>query len=41
MNLKALNTLLGKVLNATFYISELKIKRLSEKSASLKMEIKW
>ncbi|WP_297442922.1 hypothetical protein [Sulfurimonas sp.] len=41
IDLKALNTLLGKVLNATFYISELKIKRLSEKNASLKMEIKW
>ena len=41
MDLKALNTLFGKVLNATFYISELKIKRLSKKNASFTMEIKW
>lgn len=41
MDLIALNKLLGKVLNTTFYISELQIKQLNEKSASLKMEIKW
>ncbi|NCO01546.1 MAG: hypothetical protein GW906_06930 [Epsilonproteobacteria bacterium] len=37
----ALNFLLGKVLNGAYNISSLKIKRLSEKSASLEMEIKW
>jgi hypothetical protein len=41
MNLQALNLLLGKVLNSTYYVSELKIKKLSDKKASLKMEIQW
>jgi hypothetical protein len=41
MDIQALNMLMGKVLNATFYISELTIKRRNDKSASLKMEIKW
>ncbi len=38
---KALNTLMAKILNANFNLNSLKIKRLSEKKASLYMEIKW
>ena len=41
MNKKALNTLMGKILNANFNIKILKIKKLSEKKVSLYMEIKW
>lgn len=37
----ALNTLMGKILNDSFNISMLKIKKLSETKASLEMEIKW
>lgn len=37
----ALNILMGKVLNSTLIIKKLKIKRLSEKKASLEMEITW
>ena len=37
----ALNTLMGKILNGTFNITELKIRKLSETKASLEMEIKW
>lgn len=36
-----LNALMGKVLNASFNITNLKVKRLSETKASLAMEIKW
>ncbi len=36
-----LNTLMGKILNDSFNISMLKIKKLSETRASLEMEIKW
>lgn len=38
---RALNILMGKVLNSTLIIKKLKIKRLSEKKASLEMEITW
>lgn len=38
---KVLNTLMGKILNASFNITALKIKRLSDTQASLEMEIKW
>lgn len=38
---KALNSLLGKVLNGSYNVTQLKIKKLSETKASLKMEIKW
>lgn len=41
MDLNALNKLVGKVLNASYNISSLKIKRLSDTKASLSMEIKW
>lgn len=37
----ALNFLMGKLLNGSYNIISLKIKRLSEKNASLEMEIKW
>ncbi len=36
-----LNRLMGKILNASFNITALKIKKLSETKASLEMEIKW
>ncbi|MEA1983380.1 MAG: hypothetical protein U9N39_07540 [Campylobacterota bacterium] len=38
---KALNSLMGKILNGSYNVTELKIKKLSETKASLKMEIKW
>ena len=38
---KALNSLMGKILNGSYKISELKIKKLSETKASLFLEIKW
>lgn len=38
---KALNFLMGKILNGSYKVERLKIKRLSDKKASLKMEIKW
>lgn len=38
---QALNTLMGKILNGSYNITELQIKKLSETKASLKMEIKW
>ena len=41
MNISSLNFLLGKVLNGTYVVSELKIKRLDEKSAAMRLEIKW
>jgi len=37
----ALNSLMGKVLNGSYNITLLKIKRLSETKASLVLEIKW
>jgi len=41
MDRRALNSLMGKILNGSYNIASLKIKRLSDKTASLKMEIKW
>ena len=38
---KALNYLMGKVLNNSYNITALTIKRLSDEKASLQMEIKW
>jgi hypothetical protein len=38
---KSLNYLMGKILNASFNITMLKIKKLSKEKASLEMEIKW
>ena len=38
---KALNSLMGKVLNGSYNVTELKIKKLSETKATLNMEIKW
>ena len=38
---KALDFLMGKILNSTYNIVSLDIKKLSEEKASLKMEIKW
>ncbi len=38
---QALNTLMGKILNGSYNITEIQIKKLSETKASLKMEIKW
>lgn len=41
MNIRSLNFLMSKVLNGTYDIAQLKIRRLSDEKASLKMEIKW
>lgn len=41
MNIRSLNYLLGKILNGTYVVSELKIKRLSDKTAAMRLEIKW
>ncbi len=41
MDIKLLNSLMSKVLNGAYNISELKIKKLSETKVSLYMEIKW
>jgi len=38
---KALNSLMGKILNGSYNVTTLKIKRLSETKASLEMEIQW
>lgn len=38
---KALNSLMGKILNGSYNITNLKIKTLSKTKASLEMEIKW
>jgi len=37
----SLNTLMGKILNGTYNLTELKIRKQSETKASLEMEIKW
>lgn len=37
----ALNALMGKVLNGSYNITALKIKKLSETNAAFDMEIKW
>ena len=41
MDKKALNVLMGKLLNASYNITSMKIKRLSKERVSFKMEIKW
>ena len=41
MNEYALNFLLGKILNGNYIVSELEIKQLTDKKASLQLEIKW
>jgi len=41
MNINSLNFLLGKILNGNYVVSLLEIKQLSDKKASLQMEIKW
>ena len=41
MDKKALNVLMGKLLNTSFNITSMKIKRLSKERVSFKMEIKW
>ncbi len=41
IDLRALNSLMGKILNGSYKISELKIKKSSETKASLLLEIKW
>ncbi len=41
INLATLNFLMSKILNATYQINKLDIKRLDDKKASFKMEIKW
>ena len=41
INKQSLNYLMGKLLNNTFNISSLNIKKLDEKTASIKVEIKW
>lgn len=38
---KALDFLMGKILNSTYNVVSLDIKKLSEEKASLNMEIKW
>ncbi|MDF1883052.1 hypothetical protein JHD49_03785 [Sulfurimonas sp. SAG-AH-194-C21] len=38
---KALNFLMGKILNSSYKITKLKIKSLSNEKASLEMEIQW
>jgi len=38
---KALNSLMGKILNGSYNIKELQIKKLSDTKASLEMEILW
>ena len=37
----ALNSLMGKILNGSYNVTRMKIKKLSETKASLEMEIKW
>lgn len=41
MNMTAVNYLMGKLLNGTYQIKSMKIKRLSETKVTLDMEIKW
>lgn len=37
----ALNSLMGKILNGSYNVTTLSIKRISQEKASLEMEIKW
>jgi len=41
INAQTLNFFMGKILNGTFNIALLKIKKLSKTTASLEMEIRW
>lgn len=41
IDLSTLNFLMSKILNSTYQINTLNIKRLDDKKASFKMEIKW
>ncbi len=41
MDIKALNYLMGKILNSSYNITSLSIKKLSDEKVSLQMEIKW
>lgn len=41
MNMTAVNYLMGKLLNETYQIKSMRIKRLSETKVTLYMEIKW
>jgi len=41
MDKKALNMLMGKLLNNSFNITSMKIKKLSRERVSFKMEMKW
>ncbi len=41
MDIRELNTLMGKLLNGAYNITILKINRLSQTKASLYLEIKW
>ncbi|QFR48374.1 hypothetical protein FJR48_00985 [Sulfurimonas lithotrophica] len=41
MDKKALDFLMGKLLNSTYNITKMTVKRLSEQKASLELEIKW
>ncbi|SFV70789.1 hypothetical protein MNB_SM-5-1485 [hydrothermal vent metagenome] len=41
MNINSLNFLLGKILNGNYVVNRLEIKQLSDRKASLQMEIKW
>ncbi len=41
INTSVLNTLMGKILNGSYKINKLKIKKLNETKASLLLEIKW
>jgi hypothetical protein len=41
MDKNTLNLLMGKILNASFNITSMQIKKLSDDKVSLDMEIKW
>ena len=41
MKMHSLNFLLGKILNGDYIVSELQIKKIDDKTASLRLEIKW
>ena len=41
MSKKALNLLMGKVLNGTYNVTSFKVRKLSETNVSFNMEIKW
>ncbi len=41
MNIQTLNLLMGKVLNKSYNIDTLHVKRLNDAKVSLKMEIRW